>query len=78
MEQKNRSEKCVFCGNDQLVDSKVSFPEKRQSSAISMTRNGAPSYDEEEYVDFSVKRCSKCGYIHLFHTPKKFHKTTIK
>ena len=78
MEQQNRSEKCVFCGCNELVNSKVSFPEKRQNLPVSLRRDGAPSYSENEYVDFSVKRCSACGYIHLFHIPDNFNKTTIK
>lgn len=71
-------EKCVFCGNGELVKSTVSFPEKRRALPVSMGRNGAPSYMESEFVDFSVKRCAACGYIHLFHFPDTFNKTTIR
>lgn len=71
-------EKCVFCGNGELVESKVSFPEKRRALPFSPRRDGAPSYTESEFVDFSVKRCNACGYIHLFHFPDTFNRTTIK
>jgi len=78
MEQQEKLKKCIFCGNGELIDSNVSFPEKRQASPVSMRKDGSPSYSESEYVDFSVKRCSECGFIHLFHFPDVFSKTTIK
>lgn len=74
----NPEEKCVFCGNSELVTSNVSFPEKRQALSFSSRIDGGPSYRESEFVDFSVKRCTACGYIHLFHFPDRFKKTTIK
>jgi len=69
---------CVFCGEGQLVASNVSFPEKRRQLPISMRRDGAASYIEEEFVDFEVKRCAACGFVHLFHFPADFRRTTIK
>lgn len=74
----NPEEKCVFCGNNELVTSNVSFPEKRQALPVSMKRDGSPSYIESEFVNFAVKRCTACGYVHLFHFPDNFNKTTIK
>ena len=71
-------EKCVFCGNSELITSKVAFPEKRRIMPVSMRRDGAPSFSDSEFVDFSVKRCSACGYVHLFHFPDRANKTTIE
>lgn len=74
----NPEEKCVFCGKNELITSKVAFPEKRRSMSVSMSRDGSPSFIDNEFVDFSVKRCAACGYVHLFHFPDPFKRTTIE
>ena len=78
MENKVQDEKCVFCGYQNLVPSKVAFPQKRQVKSISMRHDDQPSYIEDEYVEFDVKRCESCGYIHMFFQPAQFIKSTIK
>ncbi len=78
MENQTNAEKCVFCGCAELISSNLSLPQKRSEMPVSLSRDGSPSYIESEYVEFAIKRCSKCHYVHLFHNPDPFKKSTIR
>ncbi|MCG3680124.1 hypothetical protein [Aliarcobacter butzleri] len=73
-----KEEKCLFCGHNNLEPSKVAFPQKRSAMSVSLRRDGEPSYIEDEYAEFDIKRCKSCGYIHMFFHPTPLSKSTIK